>query len=156
MPEITSRQVAKLSASATGAGKQAYVDNGGKRRAVVITSPATVTWADGDTIGSGFPLPVGTRLMADSIASHAAMGASVVLDVGIRNFATKVAIDADGIASGVAVATAGRPVLNNGALVAAGVEYVTTEVCEVYATLRGAVPTANAQIRIEVDVVTPD
>lgn len=156
MPEITSRQVAKLASSSTGAGKMMPTDAYGKKRVIVITSPAAVTWANGDTIASGIPLPVGTRFLADSIASHAAMGGSVVLDVGIRNFQSKVAIDADGVCAAVSVASAGRTLINNGALVAAGAEYITSEVAEVYATLSGATPTANAQIRIEVEVVTPD
>lgn len=156
MAERTSRQVAKLAATATGMGKMLPSDAYGKKRVIVITSPATVTWADGDTIASGIPLPIGTRLLASSYVSNAAMGSSVVLDVGIRNFSTQAEIDADGIATGVSVSSAGRTVLNNGALVAAGVESVTTVISEVYATLRGATPTANAQIRIEVEVVTPD
>jgi hypothetical protein len=85
------------------------------------------------------------------------MGTSITLDVGLRNFDTQVAIDADGIAAAVDVASAAvRSILNNGALVKDGYEYVTTEVSEVYATLSGGTPTANAQIRIEVMVVTND
>jgi hypothetical protein len=83
------------------------------------------------------------------------MAASVVLAVGIRD-ASGTEIDADGICASVSVASAGRTAINNGALVAAGVEYITTVPCEVYATLSGATPTANAQIRIEVEYVGND
>ena len=156
MPEIVSRQVTSLANTTTGVGKALPPGVGGKVRKVVITSPATATWADGDTIASGVPIPIGSRFTANSIVSNAAMGSSVVLAVGIRNFATKAAISASGICSAVSVSSAGRTALNNGALVAAGVESVTTAVSEVYATLSGAVPTANAQIRIEVEYVSLD
>ena len=151
MAEIVSKQVT----ARVLPGKAEPSQEGGKVRKVFITSPASVTWADGDTIGSGKILPVGVRFTAGSIASHAAMASSVVLAVGIRD-ASGTEIDADGICASVSVASAGRTALNNGALVAAGVEYVTTVPCEVYATLSGATPTANAQIRIEVEYVGND
>ena len=151
MAEITSRQVT----ARVLPGRAEPSQEGGKVRKVFITSPASVTWADGDTIGSGKILPAGVRFTAGSIASHAAMAASVVLAVGIRD-ASGTEIDADGICASVSVASAGRTAINNGALVAAGVEYITTVPCEVYATLSGATPTANAQIRIEVEYVGND
>lgn len=150
MAEQVSRQAAKIAAGTKLKNHEAL----GKKSVVVITSPATVTWANGDTIASPVLLPKGTRLTAGSIVSNAAMGTSVVLDVGVRG-KTGTAIDADGIAASVAVATAGRTALNNGALVAAGVEYELLEDAYVYATLSGATPTANAQIRIEVEVILP-
>ncbi|MBP8101708.1 MAG: hypothetical protein KAY54_07455 [Burkholderiaceae bacterium] len=151
MAEITSRQVT----ARVLPGRAEPSQEGGKVRKVFITSPASVTWADGDTIGSGKILPAGVRFTAGSIASHAAMASSVVLAVGIRD-ASGTEIDADGICASVSVASAGRTAINNGALVAAGVEYITTVPCEVYATLSGATPTANAQIRIEVEYVGND
>ncbi|HRU10747.1 MAG TPA: hypothetical protein P5144_15330 [Thermoanaerobaculia bacterium] len=151
MAEITSRQVT----ARVLPGRAEPSQEGGKVRKVFITSPAAVTWANGDTIGSGKILPAGVRFTAGSIASHAAMAASVVLAVGIRD-ASGTEIDADGICASVSVASAGRTAINNGALVAAGVEYITTVPCEVYATLSGATPTANAQIRIEVEYVGND
>ena len=151
MAEISSKQVTARVAP----GKAEPSQEGGKVRKVFITSPDSVTWANGDTIASGKILPAGVRFTAGSIASHAAMAASVVLAVGIRD-ASGTEIDADGICASVSVASAGRTALNNGALVAAGVEYVTTVPCEVYATLSGATPTANAQIRIEVEYVGND
>lgn len=152
MPEIVSRQAAKIAAGT----KLSPHEAGGKQRVIVITSPAVAAWAQNDTIASGVPLPIGTRIRCDSFASHEAMGAGVTLDVGLRNFATKVAIDADGIAAAVDVAAAGRSALNNGLLVKDGAEYVTTAVSEVYATLGGANPTDDKQIRLEVSVITPD
>lgn len=151
MAEIVSRQAAKVAARTKMSPNEAY----GKKRVLVITSPATAAWAQNDTIASPVLLPVGTRFTCNSFASHAAMGAGVTLDVGIRD-KDGTAIDADGIADGVDVSGAGRSALNNGVLVAAGAEYVTTEPCYVYATLGGANPTDDAQIRIEIEVVTPD
>jgi hypothetical protein len=152
MPEFNSRQVAKLAlGNKLGAG-----ETGGVVRSCVITSPAVAAWAQNDTIGAGVPIPIGSRFLSMSYVSNEALGASVTMDVGIRNFDTKVAIDADGIGAAVAVATAGRTVLNNGLLVAAGVESLTTVVTEVYATLTAANPTDNAQFRIEVFYLSPD
>lgn len=152
MAEIVSRQAAKLAANT----KLAPHEANGKKRCIVITTPATHAVAQNDTIASGIPLPIGTRFTANSKVSNAAMGTSVTLDVGIRNYKTKVAIDADGIAASVAVAAAGRSALDSGVFVAAGAEYVTTEVSEIYATFTGADPTDNAQLRIEVEVITTD
>ena len=151
MAEVVSKQAAKIAAGTKLTGAD-Y----GHPSVVVFTSPDTVTWANGDTLGSGIRLPVGTRILANGYASFADMGTSITLDVGIRNFATGVAVDADGIAAAVDVATAAaRSVLNSGALVKDGVEYVTTVETEIYATLSGGTPTANAQIRIEVPVLLP-
>lgn len=151
MAEIVSRQAAKIAANTRLSAHEA----GGKKRVIVITSPATAAWAQNDIFASGVQLPIGTRILCDSFVSNEALGAGVTLDVGLRNFDTKVAIDADGIAAAVDVAAAGRTALNNGALVAAGVEYVTTSVSEIYATLGGANPTDDKQVRIEVSVIIP-
>jgi hypothetical protein len=151
MAAIVSKQAAKIAAGTKLSGADF-----GKKVAIVFTSPDTVTWADGDTFASGQRLPIGTRILCDSFASHADMGTSITLDVGLRNFSTGAVVDADAIAAAVDVATAAaRTAINNGAKVAAGVEYVTTEECEIYATLAGGTPTANAQIRIEVSVLVP-
>lgn len=149
MAEITSRQAARIAA-----GKSLPSDYG-KVRCVVTTSPATAAWADGDIVASGQRLPPGTRFMCNSFASHDAMGASVLLDVGIRDWVTKVAIDADGIASGIDVSAAGRDALHNGDLVKIGAESQTTVASEVYFTLRGAAATANKQIRVDVVCLVP-
>lgn len=152
MPEFNSRQAAKIAAGT----KLSPGESGGVVRSVVLTSPAVAAWAQNDTLASGEPIPIGSRFLSMSYISHEAFGSSVTIDVGIRNFATKVAIDADGIAADVAIASAGRTLLNNGALVAAGVESLTTVVSEVYATFEAANPTDNAQCRIEVFYLSPD
>jgi len=151
MPEFNSRQAALIAA-----GSKTLSNAIGKKRVLVMTSPATAAWAQNDTFASGVLLPKGTRFTCGSFASHAAMGAGVTLDVGLRNFRTKTVIDADGIAAAVAVATAGRTELNNGVLVANGAEYVALEDVEVYATLTGADPTDNAQIRLEIEYISYD
>jgi len=151
MAEISSLQAADYAAGRKTVSNKALC----KKRVLVITSPTTAAWAQGDTIASPVLLPAGTRFGAGSLASHGALGTSVTLDVGIRD-KNGTAIDADGIASAVAVASAGRTALNNGALVAAGVDYVTSVPCYVYATLGGANPTDDAQIRLEIEVLLPD
>lgn len=152
MAEIVSRQAAKIAAGT----KLSPHEASGKKRVIVITSPATAAWAQNDLIASGIRLPIGTRILADTNVSREALGAGVTLDVGLRDFVTKVAVDADGIAAAVDVSAAGVGAANNGAFVAAGAEYITTTVTEIYATLGGANPTDDKQIRIEVSVVTPD
>ncbi len=152
MAEISSRQAAKIAAGT----KILPTESTGKKRVLIVGTPATHALGNGDTIASGVPLPVGTRFLSGSLVSNAALGSSVTLDVGIRDFKTKVAIDADGIAAAVAVATAGRSALNNGDLVKDGAEYVTSVVSEVYLTIGGAAPTANTQLRVEVEYVAID
>lgn len=151
MAEIVSRQAAKVAANQKMAPNEAY----GKKRVVVITSPATAAWAENDTIASPVVLQPGTRVLCDSFVSHGAFGASVVLNVGLRKPDGTV-IDADGIAASVDVSAAGRSALNNGALVAGGVDYVLTEPAVIFATLAGGNPTDDAQLRIEVSVATVD
>ena len=153
MAEQVSKQAARLAASS--AGYKLRSGDFGKKSVITITSPDTVTWANGDTIASPVLLPAGTRFTCGSFISCADMGTSITCDVGVRDV-DGVAIDADGIAAAVDVATAAvRAVANNGALVKDGVEYVTTKPSYVYATLAGGTPTANAQIRIEVECVSP-
>lgn len=145
MPEFNSRQAALIAA-----GSKVPSFSQGKLKVLVFTTPATAAWAQNDTIASGIKLPRNVRFLATSFVSHEDFTTSVTVDVGIRNFATKVAIDADGIAASVSIAAAGRSALNNGALVAAGAESITTEETEVYATLTGANPTDNKQARFEI------
>lgn len=155
MPEIVSRQVARLAATAAGVGKQNYTDGLGKMRSIVITTPAVHALAQNDTMGSGVRLPVGTRILGSGFVSNAAMGTSVSIAVGLRNFDTKAILSATAIAN-TSVATAARSVLNNGAYIVDGGEYVTDQPTEIYCTFTGADPTDNAQCRVEVPVVTPD
>lgn len=151
MAAIVSKQAAKIAARTKLTGADF-----GKKVCIVFTSPDTVTWADGDTLASGIKLPIGTRILCDNFISCADMGTSIVAALGLRNFATGVAVDADGIAAAVDVAAAAvRAIANNGDLVKDGVEYVTTVETELYATLSGGTPTANAQIRFEVAALLP-
>lgn len=154
MAEKVSKQAAYVAA---GTRKQAPVMGGGAKKCIVITSPDTVTWAQNDTIASPVLIPKGSRFLCDTFVSHADMGTSITLDIGIRKASdNSTAIDADGICAALDVATAAaRAAANNGALVKDGVEYVTTEDSYVYATLGGGTPTANAQLRIEVSVLFP-
>lgn len=152
MAEINSRQAAYLAAGRLRS--PAYI--GGKKRVLIVQTPATHTLAQNDTIASGIRIPKGTRFLADSFVSNAAMGAGVTLSVGLRNWKTKEVVSATQIASAVAVASAGRSALNNGAGVVDGVEYVTTVDTEVYLTIGGAAPTANAQLRAEISYLNTD
>lgn len=152
MAEIVSRQAANVAANTKNSNTQVFP----KKRTIVITSPATAAWADGDTLASPVILPAGTRFGCGSFASHEDFAASVVLAVGLRHAVTGVEVDLDGICASVSIASAGRSALNNGALVAAGVDYVTSVPTVVVATLSGANPTDNKQIRIEVEVLVND
>lgn len=152
MAEHNSRQAANVAAGT----KMKPSEVMGKKRALVITSPATAGWAQNDTIVSGMVLPVGTRFLADSFVSHGAFGASVVMHVGIRNFLTKEVIDADGLAASIDVSAAGRSAVNSGALVKDGAEYITSVPVEVYVTLAGANPTDDVQFRAEISYLSAD
>lgn len=150
MAEINSRQK-----TAIAAGSKVLHTVHGSPRCLVFTSPAAAAWAQNDTFASGLKIPKGSRLLANSIVSHGAMAASVTVDVGLRNFDTGVEIDADGIAADVSVAAAGRTALNNGALVASGVDSVTTVDTEPYVTIEGANPTDDIQMRFEIWYLPP-
>jgi hypothetical protein len=151
MAEQASKQATKVAAGTKLTGADV-----GKPTVIVITSPDTVTWAQNDTIASPQIIPTGTRILDYGYVNCADMGTSITLDVGLRLVSTGVAVDADGIAAAVDVATAAvRSILNNGALVKDGIEYVTTAPTYLYATLAGGTPTANAQIKIAVPMLFP-
>jgi hypothetical protein len=151
MAEQVSKQAAKVAAGTKLTGADM-----GKPTVVVMTSPDTVTWAQNDTLASPVIIPKGSRILPYGYASFQDMGTSITLDVGLRKVSDGTAVDADGIAAAVDVATAAaRSILNNGALVKDGVEYVTTVDTYLYATLGGGTPTANAQICITVPFLFP-
>lgn len=152
MTEIVSRQAANIAAGT----KNTPAGVGSKKRTFILTSPATAAWAQNDTIASGRPIPIGTRFLCDSFASHTAFGTSVTMTVGLRNFKTKEVISATAICTATDISAAGRTILNTGAYVAAGVEYVTDVVTELYAVIGGANPTDDAQLRLEISAVTTD
>lgn len=150
MAEINSRQK-----TAIAAGNKVLASVQGDKRCLVFTSPAAAAWAQNDTFASGMKIPKGSRILCDSFVSHGAMAASVTIDVGLRDWVTGTEIDADGIAVDVSVASAGRTAINNGALVAAGVDSVTTADAEVYVTIEGANPTDDIQMRFEISYLPP-
>ena len=155
MAEITSRQAARIASSAFGYKMGPASSNG--VRASVITGPDTAAWAQNDTCGNRDRIPAGSRIIG-AFVSCAAMGASVTLDVGLRAWTpdgTGAAVDADGIVTALAVSSATSAFNGSGALVAAGVESVTTVDTEPYFTLGGANPTDDADIRVTVLYIAP-
>jgi len=106
------------------------------------------TLAVGDTIYLG-DLPKGVRISKDWLANCGTGTASSTLDIGLRTKSTGTVIDADGIAASVNTAAAGYKDANTGALIAAGAEYVTADVAEVYATVTGAVFAASQALTVE-------
>lgn len=152
MAEIVSRQAALVAAGTKNLGPTM---GQGKTTWVVMTSPAVAAWAQNDTLASPIVIPKGSRPMCGGFASHQAFSASVTLDVGLRKVSDGTAVDLDGIAAAVDISSAGRSALNSGALVKDGVEYVTTEDCYLVATVGGANPTDDRQLRIEVPFLFP-
>lgn len=155
MPEITSREAARLASTAAGGKLRGASSN--PVRASVITGPATAAWAQNDTCGNRDAIPPGSRILGAWVNCEA-MGASVTLNVGLRKWTadgTGAEIDADGIVAGLSVSSAVNAVNASGALVAAGADYVTSEWSEPYFTLAGANPTDDADIRVTVKYIAP-
>lgn len=153
MAERVSKQAAKVAANTKDL---APMMGGGVLRVFTITSPDTVTWANGDTCASPLPIPKGSRVIGANV-SCADMGTSITLDVGLRKTSDGTAIDADGIVAALDVASAAVAAYNaSGALCKDGVESITAYESNAYFTLNGGTPTANAQIRVDVLVVTPN
>ena len=145
MAEVKSTQT---TAVAAGSKLLPSVD-GGRRRLFFAEylAPAS-TQAVSDTIYLG-DLPKGARINHDWICNFSTGTASCTLDVGFRSKATGTVIDVDGIAALAAVTTAGQVNLITGSSLAAGLSYVTTEVVEVYATIRAAVLAASQKLIFE-------
>lgn len=153
MTAIVSRQAAYVAANAKKLAPEMGL---GRSMWYVWTSPAVVAWAQNDTMICAHLVPKGSRILSGGFASHGALTTSVTLDVGLVKASDGTTeYDLDGIASNVDVSAAGRSALNSGALVAAGVEHILTEDCYLIATLEGANPTDNIQLRIEIPVMTP-
>lgn len=152
MAEITSRQAAAIASR----GKMSP-SSAGIVRSSVITSPAAVAWAQGDTCGNRDRIPAGSRILG-AFVSNAALGASVTMNVGLRQWTADgsgAAIDAAGIISALNVSGAVNGFSGGGTFVTGGAEYVTAVDTEPYFTLAGATPTANAQVKIAVLYVAP-
>jgi hypothetical protein len=145
MAEVKSTQMTTVAAGQ----KLLPSADGGRLRlffAEFLNGASTVAVSDTIYLGD---LPKGARICHDWIANFSTGTASCTLDVGFRSKATQTVIDVDGIAALAAVTTAGQVALNTGSSLAAGLSYVTTEVVEVYATVRAAVLAANQKLIFE-------
>lgn len=150
MPEFNSRQIAGM--SSTPRVKAAPYDHG-QLGVLIATTPATAAWAQNDTFVIG-RLTKGTRILSSSKVKHGAFGASVTMDVGVRDATTGTVIDADGLAAALNVAAAGTKEVSGGALLQpAG--YICTADVVVYATLAGANPTDDIQAEFELHTLAP-
>lgn len=150
MAEVNTTQGAKLVASQKLLPHEAH----GRVRMLSAKMPAVYAALNiNDTIFLG-RIPVNSRLLASAKVSCAAGNASSTLDIGFRSTKTGVVIDADGIASAVNTAAAGQKDANNGSAITNGLEYVTTELVDVYATVTGAALAANQALKFEIPYVT--
>ena len=149
MPDINGRAAAELAA-----GRKVLPDTQGESGRAVCEMPTTYTAAQNDTVGTGVILKKGTRLLCPVTISNAANTASLTLAVGLRNPVTKVATDATAIAAATAITTAATQQVNTGTKLTAGQRYVLESDQEIFFTLAGATPTANAAIRVEVPYIT--
>ena len=153
MPELNNITRSSL---AIVAGRKADPTAQNRKRTVVVETPATYAApANGDTFATGIVLIKGTRLCAGVTLSNAANAASVTLAMGLRDPITKVAVDATAIMAATAITTAQTIQVNTGTKITAGQSYVLPQDCEIYGTLAGATPNANAAIRVEIDYVAP-
>lgn len=147
MAEFSARQITGL-ASSPKTKVQPY-DNGGLN-VLIGSTPAVAAWAQNDTFVIG-TIPKGSRILRSGKAWNGAFGASVTMQVGLRDAVTKAVIDAAGLLAATSVATAGLVKnLDTGALLNQVNGYLTTADVEVYATLLAAAPTANAQAEFEI------
>lgn len=129
------------------------VDNGNVKVAVG-TFPATWSGVVNDTIGLGIFLPKGARILRTSRLTCGAFGTSATLDIGVRKLDGTV-IDADGLAITINVASAANRDVNGGALFSTPAGPVMTDDVEVFATLKGANPTANTACEVEIYYMAP-
>lgn len=151
MAEVKSAQAALVAAGS----KIKHCDHGDVRR-LVFTTPATFAeLAIADTLASGQYIPKGSRILA-VWKGHGTGTASSTFDLGLRKRDGTV-IDADGLValSALTTATTIDVSCGTGALVAAGVDYVTADDAEVYLTAQGAVLAANQDVRITVEYIGP-
>ena len=145
MAEVKSTQTTAIAA---GYKVLPSADGGRKRGFFAEYLNGASTLATSDTIYLG-DLPKGARILHDWVCNFSTGTASCTLDVGFRKKSDGTVIDVDGIAALAAVTTAGQVALNTGSSLAAGLSYVTTEVVEVYATVRAAVLAANQKLIFE-------
>ena len=151
MAEVNSAQAALVAAGS----KIKHCDHG-KVEAIVMTTPATFSQlAIGDTMASGQFIPKGSRILAVWNGNGTGT-ASSTFDLGLRKRDGTV-VDADGLVALGALATATTidVSVGTGALLAAGVDYVTADDVEPYLTAQGAVLAANQDVRITIQFVGP-
>lgn len=151
MAEVNSAQAVEIAA-----GRKLKHCDHGKAEYIIITTPATFAQlAIGDTMASGQFIPKGSRILS-VWKGHGTGTASSTFDLGLRKRDGTV-IDADGLValSALTIATTVDVSCGTGALLAAGVDYVTTDDAEVYLTAQGAVLAANQDVRITVEYVGP-
>ncbi|HWU35461.1 MAG TPA: hypothetical protein VN023_09535 [Methylovorus sp.] len=117
------------------------------------TPAAYAAQAVGQTVDFGV-IPAGSRILPTGKLSAAAGAASSTLDIGLKNASDGTVIDADGLAVGVNLTAAGVKDVNGGALVGAGVGYVTPVDVIVYGTFAGATNTANQQFCLNLEYIT--
>lgn len=149
MADINGRAAAEIAA-----GRKVLPDTQGESARAVCEMPTTYTAAQDDTVGTGVILKKGARLLCPVTISNAANTASLTLAVGLRNPTTKVAIDATAIAAATAITSAATAQVNTGTKLTGGQRYVLDQDAEIYFTLAGAAPTANAAIRVEVPYIS--
>lgn len=145
MAEVKSTQTTNV---ANGYKNLANADGGRKRLFYARYVQGAGTQAINDTIYLG-DLPKGSRICKDWLGNCSAGTATGTLHIGLRNKATGAVIAASGIAASMDIAAAGYKDANTGTLLAAGEEYVTPDVVEVYATINVAVLAANQKITVE-------
>lgn len=149
MAEINSTQGAKIIARTKLLPHESF----GRKRVMCAKMPTTYAQgAIADTVFFG-RIPAGSRILGTGILSCAAGTASSTMSIGLRNSATGVVRSASSIATAVDIAAAGVKVLNTGADIAAGAEFVTDAEYDVYGTIAGAVLAANQSLKVEIHYV---
>lgn len=149
MAETNTTQGAKIIAQQKLLPQESF----GRIRGLNSKMPTTYAQAAiNDTIFIG-RIPAGSRILCDSWVSCGAGTASCTLDIGLRETRTGTVLSATGIATGVDAAASGVKAANNGAYCTAGAEFVTAVECDVYATVKGAVLSANQALKFEISYV---
>ena len=146
MAEVNSAQSAKIAA-----GTKLSTNEQGVVKHVTITTPATFAQlAIDDTMATGIIIPKGARILSAQ-KNHGTGTASSTANVGLRKRDGTV-VDATAICSVTALTTATTASLEcgNGTYIAAGVDQVLADDCEVYLTAKGAVLAANQDVRITI------
>ncbi len=145
MAEVLSTQVTN---NAAGRKSLPGEDGGRMRTFFARYVQGAATQAISDTIYLG-DLPKGARIGRGGVLSCSTGTATCTLSVGLRTKGTGTVLSATAIGAAVNAATAGEKVLNNGAYIGSGEEYVTLTAVEVYATINTAVLAANQKVVVE-------